>query len=55
MIQTSKAIIEKVIDLEHVDDYYAAKIADILPMHPDDVRSYLLENVSHWVEMKLIP
>ena len=35
----SKAIIEKVIDLEHVDDYYAAKIADILPMHPDDVRS----------------
>ncbi len=35
----SKAIIEKVIDLEHVDGYYAAKIADILPMHPDDVRS----------------
>ena len=35
----SKAIIEKVIDLEHVDEYYAAKIADILPMHPDDVRS----------------
>ena len=37
--ETSKSIIEKVIDLEHVDDYYAAKIADILPMHPDDVRS----------------
>lgn len=37
--EISKAIIEKVIDLEHVDDYYAAKIADILPMHPDDVRS----------------
>ena len=35
----SKAIIEKVIGLEHVDGYYAAKIADILPMHPDDVRS----------------
>ena len=35
----SKAIMEKVIDLEHVNDYYAAKIADILPMHPDDVRS----------------
>ena len=35
----SKAIIEKVSDLEHVDEYYAAKIADILPMHPDDVRS----------------
>ncbi len=35
----SKAIIEKVIVLEHVDDYYAAKIADILPMHPDEVRS----------------
>ena len=35
----SKAIMEKVIDLEHVDGYYAAKIADILPMHPDDVRS----------------
>ena len=37
--ETSKAIIEKVSDLEHVDEYYAAKIADILPMHPDDVRS----------------
>ena len=37
--EISKAIIEKVSDLEHVDDYYAAKIADILPMHPDDVRS----------------
>ena len=37
--EISKSIIEKVIDLEHVDDYYAAKIADILPMHPDDVRS----------------
>ena len=35
----SKAIMKKVIELEHVDDYYAAKIADILPMHPDDVRS----------------
>ena len=37
--EISKAIIEKVIELEHVDGYYAAKIADILPMHPDDVRS----------------
>ena len=37
--EISKAIIEKVSDLEHVDEYYAAKIADILPMHPDDVRS----------------
>ena len=37
--EISKSIIEKVVDLEHVDDYYAAKIADILPMHPDDVRS----------------
>ncbi|MEC8875243.1 MAG: hypothetical protein VYE50_01555 [Candidatus Thermoplasmatota archaeon] len=35
----SKAIMKKVIVLEHVNDYYAAKIADILPMHPDDVRS----------------
>jgi DNA-directed RNA polymerase subunit F len=35
----SKEIMAKVIELEHVDDYYAAKIADILPMHPDDVRS----------------
>ena len=34
----SKAIMEKVIELEHVNAYYAAKIADILPMHPDDVR-----------------
>ena len=38
-LEHSKAIIEKVIDLEHVDEYYAAKIADILPMHPDYVRS----------------
>jgi len=37
--KASKEIMAKVIDLEHVDDYYAAKIADILPMHPDDVRS----------------
>ena len=35
----AKQIIDKVIDLEHVDDYYAVKIADVLPMHPDDVRS----------------
>ena len=35
----SKMIMKKVIELEHVNDYYAAKIADILPMHPDDVRS----------------
>jgi|TARA_B110000438_G_scaffold256159_1_gene263461 DNA-directed RNA polymerase subunit F len=35
----SKEIMTKVIELEHVDDYYAAKIADILPVHPDDVRS----------------
>ena len=35
----SKAIMDKVIELEHVNDYYAAKIADILPTHPDDVRS----------------
>ena len=35
----SKEIMGKVIELEHVDEYYAAKIADILPMHPDDVRS----------------
>ena len=32
-------IMEKVIELEHVNDYYAAKIADVLPMHPDEVRS----------------
>ena len=25
--------------LEHVDDFYAAKIADILPTHPNDVRA----------------
>ena len=30
---------KKVIELEHVNDYYAAKIADVLPMHADDVRS----------------
>ena len=35
----SNAIIAKVIELEHVNDYYAVKIADVLPLHPDDVRS----------------
>ena len=35
----AQEIIDKVIDLEHVDAYYAVKIADVLPMHPDDVRS----------------
>ncbi len=25
--------------LEHVDAFYAAKIADILPTHPNDVRA----------------
>lgn len=35
----AQSIIDKVIDLEHVDDYYAVKIADVLPMHPDEVRS----------------
>jgi DNA-directed RNA polymerase subunit F len=35
----SKMIMKKVIELEHVNDYYAAKIADILPIYPDDVRS----------------
>ncbi|SVB45153.1 uncharacterized protein METZ01_LOCUS198007, partial [marine metagenome] len=38
-IKQANQIIEKVIELEHVNDYYAAKIADVLPMHPDDVRS----------------
>ena len=38
-VEESKLIIEKVSDLEHVDDYYAIKIADVLPMHPDEVRS----------------
>ena len=32
-------IMEKVIELEHVNEYYAAKIVDVLPMHADDVRS----------------
>ena len=35
----AQEIIDKVIDLEHVDEYYAVKIADVLPIHPDDVRS----------------
>ena len=37
--EQGKQIIEKVIELEHVNDYYAAKIVDVLPMHADDVRS----------------
>ena len=35
----AKEIIDKVIDLEHVDNYYAVKIADVLPTYPDEVRS----------------
>ena len=35
----AQEIVDKVIDLEHVDEYYAVKIVDVLPMHPDDVRS----------------
>jgi len=38
-IDQANQIIKKVIELEHVNDYYAAKIADVLPMHPDEVRS----------------
>jgi len=38
-IEQANQIIKKVIELEHVNDYYAAKIADVLPMHPDEVRS----------------
>ena len=30
---------EKIIELEHVNGYYAAKIVDVLPMHADAVRS----------------
>jgi len=32
-------IIEAVRELEHVNDLYAVKIADLLPSHPDDVRT----------------
>ena len=38
-VAQANQIIGKVLELEHVDDYYAAKIADVLPMHPDEVRS----------------
>ena len=38
-VDQANQIIGKVIELEHVNDYYAAKIADVLPMHPDEVRS----------------
>ena len=37
--EQASQIMEKVIELEHVNDYYAAKIADVLPMHADAVRS----------------
>ena len=38
-LEQSKAIIENVQDLEHVNIYYATKIADILPQSPDEVRA----------------
>jgi len=38
-LEQSKAIIEGVQDLEHVNAYYATKIADILPQSPDEVRA----------------
>lgn len=38
-LENSKAIMESVQDLEHVNAYYATKIADILPQSPDEVRA----------------
>ena len=38
-LEQSKAIIKGVQDLEHVNVYYATKIADILPQSPDEVRA----------------
>ena len=38
-LEQSKAIIKGVQDLEHVNAYYATKIADILPQSPDEVRA----------------
>ena len=38
-LENSKAIVEGVQDLEHVNNYYATKIADILPQSPDEVRA----------------
>ena len=35
----AEAVMAALDGLEHVDAYYAAKIADILPVHPDDVRA----------------
>ena len=35
----AEGIMQAVGGLEHVDDFYAAKIADILPTHPNDVRA----------------
>ena len=35
----AEGIMQVVGGLEHVDDFYAAKIADILPTHPNDVRA----------------
>ena len=35
----AEAVMAALDGLEHVDAYYAAKIADILPAHPDDVRA----------------
>ena len=35
----AEGIMQAVGELEHVDDFYAAKIADILPTHPNDVRA----------------
>ena len=35
----AEGIMQAVGGLEHVDGFYAAKIADILPTHPNDVRA----------------
>ena len=35
----AEGIMQVVGGLAHVDDFYAAKIADILPTHPNDVRA----------------
>ena len=38
-LEQSKAIIENLQELGHVNVYYATKIADILPQSPDEVRA----------------
>jgi len=39
----AKALVKKLVKVERVNDYYACKIADILPREPSEVRAIFMK------------